>query len=920
MTKKAFIICLLIFCARPLYTMDPPGKIDRSFSDFTGINNTIFDIINDDIKSEATILRELARLLNANPNLINSIDEMDNMRPTLLHLAASHGLNNVIIFLLNGSVTLDYNKISWPIERATRLSIDITDANGQTPLFYAVQAGQTRSTQLLIEGGADSRIARGQSQTTVTHLAAKQGNNRLLEILTIDNPELLSIRDAFGETPLFYAARYGQIDTVKWLIGQGASIYERRRLSARHTYCDLNIIHTLIYNIPQHPERADKFRTIISLLLNMDMENDRHLLHDQTTTGLTPLHVAASFGLNNFVPLLLSFHSRLTEIGLPPVRSLITTRTGYTPLHSLINGFIRSSIMPASSPQTSPQNSGTKKELHTRRVTAYIKTMQALLDHDSRLLKLANNDGQRPLAFAAFNGTPEILQALIDYDAALYPDEYERSQDTTLLHSLILGLRQSLRRTQSQERCIARYLRTLHIVLTYCPRITEAPNNEGILPIVLAARYGMPELLNALLNQLLVTSLIERTPIPQTIVHALIDGFVQEPYRDETPQERQERYENVLEIIFRHDRSLLEAQNSRGQTPVMLTIRYGSYEMLEILLRRGASPYAVTSSSREERGNLLPIACTHLDRARKQMEHARNILTRLQQRARQVGIYFEHTEDGLHNADEQLERLQGQIEQEQAARYPNTEFLAEYENIRYLLTKYRDQLAMVLNLTSRYHSRRQIIYILSQAMEQRTQRAREREAEASDASSSHTMTESALRREESEWTHLSQCMIESGIDPDRIDSMIGSFIYILESSSSARAPTRSSTSPESPRTGSSSAPGLASSVITRPAQAAEASAEDQGSTILTESAFQREEAEFEIVPSIVPSSANDPADDPSLTESAIEREAAEFVPLSSSEYRSPLEALRRNPCPTVAGAFSFALIFAALANAAVNSL
>lgn len=97
------------------------------------------------------------------------------------------------------------------------------------PIFSAVLANDASLTRLLLEKGAN--VTGGKSGSTVFHAAAEcgtsmvrmltgyfslQGSGRVLE--------LINQRDDDGESPLHYAARKGDLETVQALVEAGASI------------------------------------------------------------------------------------------------------------------------------------------------------------------------------------------------------------------------------------------------------------------------------------------------------------------------------------------------------------------------------------------------------------------------------------------------------------------------------------------------------------------------------------------------------------------------------------------------------------------------------------------------------------------------------------------------------------------------
>ncbi|WP_375604376.1 ankyrin repeat domain-containing protein [Wolbachia endosymbiont of Anurida maritima] len=80
--------------------------------------------------------------------------------------------------------------------------VNITDNNGNTPLYYAIDSYSTDIAQLLIEKGAEINI-KNKYGSTPLHLAAKKGDIDAVRLLVKHGADV-NAKDSLGKTPLDY--------------------------------------------------------------------------------------------------------------------------------------------------------------------------------------------------------------------------------------------------------------------------------------------------------------------------------------------------------------------------------------------------------------------------------------------------------------------------------------------------------------------------------------------------------------------------------------------------------------------------------------------------------------------------------------------------------------------------------------------
>ena len=102
------------------------------------------------------------------------------------------------------------------------IPINITDADGMTPLHYACQQFNTRAAELLITQGADVDIRNNNGITPLHYLCTKEGNVEIYEKLI--SRDRVNILNNAGESLLLCAVNKNFMKIVKYLINNGADV------------------------------------------------------------------------------------------------------------------------------------------------------------------------------------------------------------------------------------------------------------------------------------------------------------------------------------------------------------------------------------------------------------------------------------------------------------------------------------------------------------------------------------------------------------------------------------------------------------------------------------------------------------------------------------------------------------------------
>ncbi|XP_042233704.1 uncharacterized protein LOC121873891 [Homarus americanus] len=121
---------------------------------------------------------------------------------TLLHLAAQHGYPNMMHRLLS-----------------LKVSPDVKNNHGETPLFVAIRSNQLACVQQLINAGTRLSIMDNRGGSAL-HMAAKNGNVTVIDML-LTTSELeerdvdINRCDNIGYTPIYYAINASRYDIVQ---------------------------------------------------------------------------------------------------------------------------------------------------------------------------------------------------------------------------------------------------------------------------------------------------------------------------------------------------------------------------------------------------------------------------------------------------------------------------------------------------------------------------------------------------------------------------------------------------------------------------------------------------------------------------------------------------------------------------------
>ncbi|XP_074477546.1 transient receptor potential cation channel subfamily A member 1b [Sebastes fasciatus] len=442
--------------------------------------------------------------LGADPNILNTAL----MSP--LHLAVSHGHNNLVELLLSYSAT-DCN-----------LQGDL----GNTPVILACSINNCEALSTLLKHGA-RLCQQNKLGHFPIHAAAFAGAKKAMEVILKAGEKSghqakghINYLDKSRSSPLHLAVRGGNIETIGLCIATGAKVDQQQndRSTPLHLACTQGATEVVklmlssfdqvedVINLtdgasqtPLHRATIFDHKELAEYLISLGADPN-----SMDCKGNTPLLLATSCGAWKTVALLLSkgakvnvkdrcgcnfLHLAILQpkglknlpeevLQLSGVKALLTCEDneGCTPLHYACRLGIHDSVknMLGLSGQVGLEckSKDKKSALHFAAQYGRFNTCQRLLETitDSRLLNEGDGRGLTPLHLASKEGHTKVVQLLLR-KGALFHSDYKGL--TCLHHAASAG-----------------YTHTMDILLSANLKLLDKTDEDGNTALHIAAREG----------------------------------------------------------------------------------------------------------------------------------------------------------------------------------------------------------------------------------------------------------------------------------------------------------------------------------------------------------------------------------------------------------------------------------------------
>ena len=264
---------------------------------------------------------------------------MPQVSPTPLFIAAEQGYDDIVVLLLSKGVDITESvELEWGKYRGKKNKYEYF----VTPLFVAAMNGNENIVKLLLDkhdeivprlklryDNNDSRnvklvfkntsidrvdysswewnLEEDQKKTpTPLFVAAYAGHCNIIKLL-VEHKANINWQDDDGMTALWLATEFGELETVKCLLEQGANpnittygdYY--RKISNGSNLIDIRLITPLFMAITRDDEVGDINFQIIKLLLENNAKVDEPVKKDDSgwTDNITPLYIAVQIAKNS---------------------------------------------------------------------------------------------------------------------------------------------------------------------------------------------------------------------------------------------------------------------------------------------------------------------------------------------------------------------------------------------------------------------------------------------------------------------------------------------------------------------------------------------------------------------------------------------------------------------------------------------
>nr|XP_023013531.1 serine/threonine-protein phosphatase 6 regulatory ankyrin repeat subunit A-like isoform X1 [Leptinotarsa decemlineata] len=486
------------------------------------------------------------------------INAKDRNQYTPLHVVSASGIDSICKLLLNAGA-----------------DVDAQNVYGNTPLHIACLNGRLTVAQDLVVGGANLESINFRGQTPLHIAAASVDGVECLMFLLRQNIDL-NKQSSDGRTPLHMTAIHGRFTRSKTLMDNGALLDCPDKNGCTPLHIAAQYGHDLFaYTLMTYGANASKKgyegRTPLHMCcLAGYVECARRFvqsgvdLNDQDETGKTPTHCAAYKGSFECLDLLVS-----NEADFKIVDNLQRLPIHYAASRG--NDQCVYTLVGIGSPINAPDVEGCTP-LHL--AAAYdheCKCILYLLNHKADT-SLRDNRGFTPLHYAIAGGNVEGVQMLLDNEQKLQEqkcqniDGIKRMINKCSVDIMPLHLAAKLGNIE-----------ILRMIMPHCEDV-NVRTNQGITPLVLAAREGHVQCVHFLLRFGAKVALADNINFMTPVHYSAKNGHSQ-----------------CLTMLLHNseDQNVVNMLDRQHRTALMLSVSGNHIDCVQTLLKCGADPNIV---------------------------------------------------------------------------------------------------------------------------------------------------------------------------------------------------------------------------------------------------------------------------------------------------------------------------------------
>lgn len=347
---------------------------------------------------------------------LKAIQSPDRERPSLLHHAVSCGDSKIVSYLL---------KLDAPV--------DFRDADGYTPLFWAIFAKKIEIVKLLLENGANPNFLTSQNETPLMFAAQNDFKEAVETLLDCENVRIGDF-DAVHNNALHYAAMNGNTALLIFLIEKynGDEWMEGKNFDGQTPICILQNKVDMEKDIERSRVYAVLSEMLKKRIQEMGQEEEASRMREEDDYQI--FHIAATY--YPFVYECLVEH----EIDID-----VEAVLGLTPMHLLAennHGQTIENLMPrVADINRMSEQSGTP--LHCAARFGSLKALRVLLENGADVNSKCN-DGFTALEIACRENQYEAAKMLLKFGATFNHFNWEDSGFTAFHWAAVHPMRHNL--------------------------------------------------------------------------------------------------------------------------------------------------------------------------------------------------------------------------------------------------------------------------------------------------------------------------------------------------------------------------------------------------------------------------------------------------------------------------------------------